>query len=105
MDRFGQLRVLLPTTLTSAGLLVGLTLATTGGSSDHALMALATGVGLSYPAIGPALRSSFPIVLPDREGRRVAFALDATSVELTFVLGPVLLSTLLLPAVAPLPLL
>ena len=105
MDRFGQVRVLLPTTLTSAVLLALLGLATTRGASDHVLVGIALGVGLSYPAIGPALRSSFRIVLPDRDARRVAFALDATSVELAFVLGPLLLSALLLPRVAPLPLL
>jgi len=105
MDRFGQLRVLLPTALTSTVLLVALALATTNGASDHALLALAVGVGASYPAIGPALRSSFRIVLPDPAGRRVAFALDATSVELAFVCGPLLLSALLLPGVAAVPLL
>lgn len=105
MDRFGQVRVLLPTTVISAGLLAGLTLATTGGASDHVLVALAAGVGFTYPAIGPALRSSFRIVLPDPSARKVAFALDATSVELTFVLGPLLFSLLLLPSIAALPLL
>ena len=105
MDRFGQLRVLLPLTLVSTGLLVGLTFATTSGAADHLLMLLAAGVGLAYPAIGPALRSSFRIALPDPSSRRVAFALDGTSVELTFVLGPLLLSALLLPRYGPLPLL
>ena len=105
MDRFGQVAVLVPTSITSAALLVGLALATTGGAPNVALIAIAVGVGLSYPAISPALRSSFRIVLPDPKDRRVAFALDATSVELAFVCGPLLLSALLLPAVPLLPLL
>ena len=105
MDRFGQVAVLLPTAATSAALLVVLALATTGGAPDQALITIAAGVGLSYPAISPALRSSFRIVLPDPEARRVAFALDATSVELAFVCGPLLLSALLLPGVPLLPLL
>ena len=46
MDRFGQLPVLLPTTLTSAGLLAGLALATTGGAPVGVLVAIAVGVGL-----------------------------------------------------------
>ena len=104
MDRFGQIAVLLPTTATCAALLIGLTLATIGGAPDQALVALAVGVGLSYPAISPALRSSFRILLPDPATRRVAFALDATSVELAFVCGPLLLSSLLLPGVPLLPL-
>jgi MFS family permease len=105
MDRSGQVRVLVPTALTSATLLVVLALATTRGAPDHVLLAIAAGVGVSYPPIGPALRSSFRIVLPDPGARRVAFALDATSVELAFVLGPLLLSALLLPGTAALPLL
>jgi len=105
MDRFGQVAVLVPTSITSAALLVGLALATTGGAPNLALIAIAVGVGLSYPAISPALRSSFRIVLPDPKDRRVAFALDATSVELAFVCGPLLLSALLLPAEPLLPLL
>ena len=104
MDRFGQVPVLLPTAATSAALLVGLAIATTWGAPDYALIAIAAGVGLSYPAISPALRSSFRIVLPDPGARRVAFALDATSVELAFVCGPLLLSALLLPGVPLLPL-
>jgi MFS family permease len=105
MDHFGQIRVLLPTAATSAALLVGLALTTTWGAPDYALITLAAGVGLSYPAISPALRSSFRIVLPDPAARRVAFALDATSVELAFVCGPLLLSALLLPGMPLLPLL
>jgi MFS family permease len=105
MDRFGQVAVLLPTAAASAALLVGLAIATTAGAPDQALVALATGVGLSYPAISPALRSSFRISLPDPDDRKAAFALDATSVELAFVCGPLLLSALLLPGIPVLPLL
>ncbi len=105
MDRCGQVAVLLPTTITSAALLVGLALATMSGAPDQALIAIAAGVGISYPAISPALRSSFRIVLPDPQARRVAFALDATSVELAFVCGPLLLSALLVPRIPLLPLL
>jgi len=105
VDHFGQVAVLVPTAASSAALLVGLALATTWGAPDYALITIAAAVGLSYPAISPALRSSFRIVLPDPGARRVAFALDATSVELAFVCGPLLLSALLLPRVSLLPLL
>ncbi|WP_150309008.1 MFS transporter [Planctomonas psychrotolerans] len=104
MDRVGQVPVLLPTTLTSAALLGTLAFVATTTAPSFVLIALAIGVGLGYPAISPALRSSFRIVLPDPESRRVAFALDATSVELAFVCGPLLLSVLLLPGIAVLPL-
>ncbi len=105
MDRFGQVAVLLPTAVASSVLLVGLAFATVAGAPDQALVVLAAGVGLSYPAISPALRSSFRLSLPDPEDRRAAFALDATSVELAFVCGPLLLSAMLLPGIPVLPLL
>lgn len=99
MDRFGQIKVLLPTALTSASLVVALALATTGTAPPVVLVVLAALGGFAYPPMSPALRSSWRLIFPDRESRRVAFALDATSVELLFVGGPLLLSLLL--AVSP----
>jgi hypothetical protein len=95
MDRLGQPRVLVPTSLVSAGLLMVLALSTVWGAPTAALIAVAAGAGLTYPPIGPALRSAWRVIFPDAESRRVAFALDGTSVELVFVGGPLLLSLLL----------
>lgn len=95
MDRFGQIRVLLPTALTSATFVVALALATTGTAPPTVLIALAALAGFAYPPMSPALRSSWRVIFPDRASRRVAFALDGTSVELLFVGGPLLLSLLL----------
>ena len=104
MDRFGQVPVLLPTSLGSAGLLAALALSTVGGAPTWVLLACSAAAGLTYPPISPAIRSAYRIILPDPAARRVAFALDATSVELLFVGGPLLLSVLLAltPPVAPL---
>ena len=104
MDRFGQVPILLPTSLGSAGLLASLALCTVGGAPTPVLLACSVAAGLTYPPISPAIRSAYRIILPDPAARRVAFALDATSVELLFVGGPLLLSVLLAltPPVAPL---
>jgi MFS family permease len=104
MDRFGQVRVLLPTALACASLLAALALSTVGGGSPALLVGLAALAGFAYPAVSPALRSAWRVIFPDAESRRVAFALDATSVELVFVGGPLLLSLLLAvsPPVVPL---
>jgi predicted MFS family arabinose efflux permease len=77
---------------------------TVAGAPTAVLLACSTAAGLSYPPISPAIRSAYRIILPDPAARRVAFALDATSVELIFVGGPLLLSVLLAltPPVAPL---
>src|SRR3954454_4933074 len=56
-ERFGQLRVMLLTTAARALLLADLALATTHGASVHVLVAVVVAVGLTCPAIGPALRS------------------------------------------------
>ncbi len=104
MDRFGQVPVLLPTSLGSAALLVTLAVTTVGGAPTAVLLACSAAAGLTYPPVGPAIRAAYRIILPDPAARRVAFALDATSVELLFVGGPLLLSVLLAltPPMAPL---
>ncbi len=104
MDRFGQIRVLVPTALTSASLLAALAVATVGTVPAAVLLGLAALSGFFYPPMSPALRSSWRVIFPDRGSRRVAFALDGTSVELVFVGGPLLLSLLLVltPPVVPL---
>jgi len=104
MDRIGQRKVLVPTSLVSAALLVLLTLATVTGIPAVALVTIATAAGLAYPPTNPALRAAWRVIFPDPVARRVAFALDATSVELLFVGGPLLLSALLVltPPMVPL---
>jgi len=105
MDRCGQVRVLVPTALASASLMTALALATVSSAPPPGVLAaLAVLAGFSYPAMSPALRTAWRTVFPDRESRRVAYALDATSVELVFVGGPLLLSLLLAvsPPVVPL---
>ncbi|MFL6025881.1 MAG: MFS transporter [Friedmanniella sp.] len=104
MDRFGQVRVLLPTAAACAALLSALALSTVSSGSPSLLIVLAALAGFAYPAISPALRSAWRVIFPDPDSRRVAFALDATSVELVFVGGPLLLSLLLAltPPVVPL---
>jgi MFS family permease len=104
MDRFGQVRVLLPTAVACAAMLAALALSTVQDGSPALLVGLAALAGFAYPAVSPALRSAWRVIFPDAESRRVAFALDATSVELVFVGGPLLLSLLLVvsPPVVPL---
>ncbi|GAA3625667.1 MFS transporter [Microlunatus ginsengisoli] len=104
MDRVGQRRVLVPTSLVCAALIVVLALCTRGGVPGPGLVALAAVAGLTYPPTNPALRAAWRVIFPDPADRRVAFALDATSVELLFVGGPLLLSALLVltPPVVPL---
>jgi MFS family permease len=104
MDRFGQVRVLVPTATASAALLAALALSTVHGGPPGLLLVLAALCGLCYPPMSPALRSAWRVIFPEPASRRVAFALDGTSVELVFVGGPLLVSLLLVisPPVVPL---
>lgn len=104
MDRFGQPRVILPTTLVSALLLVGLALAAVAGAGNVPLLVLATASGIAFPPVGPGMRAAWRVVFPDEATRRAGYALDASAVELIFVGGPLLLSLLLIvsPPVVPL---
>lgn len=105
MDRVGQVRVLLPSALISTAFLVALALATIGGLPIFMLILLSLGSGLAFPPVTPAMRAAWRTVFPDPRSRRVAFALDATSIELIFVGGPLLLSALLALTVPVVPLL
>lgn len=104
MDRYGQVPVLLPTSLVSGSLIAALALATVGLAATALLVVLAAAAGLCYPPVSPAMRAAWRVVFADQGSRQVAFALDATAVELIFVGGPLLLSALLAftPAVVPL---
>ncbi|HEY9294471.1 MAG TPA: MFS transporter, partial [Microlunatus sp.] len=95
MDRIGQVRTLVPTSLLSATFLTIDAVATVVGAPLPVLIMLAGLAGIAFPPISPAIRTAWRVIFPNPASRRVAFALDATAVELLFVLGPLLLSLLL----------
>lgn len=104
MDVRAQHRVLVPVVSASACLIAALALVAQAGASAPVLCALALGAGLTFPPFSAAMRSSWRVLLPDLALRRAGYALDAAAVESIFVLGPLLLSGLLvaLPATGPL---
>lgn len=104
MDRRGQPVVIGPVSVISATLLAVLAVGASSGWPEGALVALAAGVGLTFPPVSPAMRAAWRVVLDSEADRRAAFALDAVAVECIFVGGPLLLSVLLTvaPPVVPL---
>lgn len=104
MDVRAQHRVLVPVVSASACLLAALALVAQAGGSVVLLCVLALGAGLTFPPFSAAMRSSWRVLLPDLAQRRAGYALDAAAVESIFVMGPLLLSGLLvvLPATGPL---
>src|SRR5689334_605059 len=87
VDRCGQTRVLLASAAASA-LVLGAIALMPAGAPVPALVALAFGIGLASPPLGACLRTALPRILPDQEAVRASYTLDATVVELTWILGP-----------------
>jgi MFS family permease len=87
VDRRGQTSVLLGSASVAAVLLVAIALLP-AGTPLAVLIALATGIGLAEPPVGACLRTQLPALLPDPGAVRVAYALEASVVELTYIFGP-----------------
>ena len=104
IDRSGQARVIVPTVLASGALLAALALSAVAGAGDVPLLVLAAASGATFPPFSAAMRASWRSLLPDPVQRRAGYALDASAVEAIFVVGPLVLSLLLVvtPPVAPL---
>jgi predicted MFS family arabinose efflux permease len=91
VDRRGQVPVLAGcAVLTAAGLLVLGLLPRGAGLAAAAACAVAAGAG--FPPLGACLRTALPALLPDRERRHPAFALESAATELTYVAGPLLVA-------------
>jgi MFS family permease len=86
VDRRGQTAVLAPSVLASAGLL-GAAAALPAGAPPGLMLGLAAGIGLATPPLGACVRTLLPRLV-DEDTVRIAYAVDATAVELTWVFGP-----------------
>ncbi len=90
VDRVGQKRVLLPAAVAQAGLLVALVLVARAGAAAGAIVALATLAGAMQPPIAGCIRALWSQLAGDGESLQTAYALDATTQELIWTLGPLL---------------
>jgi MFS family permease len=91
IDRRGQVPVLAGCALLSAGGLLALALLSDGaGLAAATACAVATGAG--FPPLGACLRSALPALLPDRDRRHAAFALESAATEVTYVIAPLLVA-------------
>jgi MFS family permease len=91
VDRRGQVPVLVGcAALSATGLLVlGLL---PDGASVVAAAGCALMTGLGFPPLGACLRAALPVLLPDRERRHAAFALESATTEVTYVAAPLLVA-------------
>lgn len=89
VDRHGQRAVLLPCALICALPLIGVALAP-DDTPVPVFVALAALAGMAHPPLGGAMRALWPELVP-AERRHAVFALEAAGVELTFIVGPLVL--------------
>lgn len=87
VDRRGQTLVLITSGCVSGGLLcVFGTLPV--GTPLPLLIGVAAAIGATLPPVGACLRSLLPSLAPDASSARAIYAIEASAVELTWVVGP-----------------
>jgi MFS family permease len=90
VDRIGQTRVIVTATAINAAALIALVAIADGGGSLGAMCAVTFFAGISVPPIGTSIRTLWSELVPDPHLRQSAFALDAVTVEVAFIVGPLL---------------
>ncbi|MFJ4923441.1 MFS transporter [Streptomyces sp. NPDC088725] len=95
VDRHGPRRALVPMAALYAALLAALAWATARPGAPGALLgALVVTAGACTPPLGPAMRTLWSQLLPDRRMLQRAYSLDGVAEELLFVTGPLLVGVL-----------
>ncbi len=92
VDRHGQTSVLLPAAVAQAALLVALVLVTQAGATVTSIVALAALAGAALPPTAGCVRALWSEVAHG-EALETAYALDATTQETIWTLGPLLVGS------------
>jgi Major Facilitator Superfamily len=90
VDRIGQTRVIVTATAINALALIGLVLLAEDGASMPAMCGVAIFAGFAIPPLGTSIRTLWSELVEDPGLRQSAFALDAVTVEVAFIVGPLL---------------
>jgi hypothetical protein len=93
VDRAGQTRVLAPSAAAQGGVLVILVLVARAGAGAAVLVALAALAGAVQPPIAGCVRALWAHVSTDEQSLETAYALDATTQEVIWTLGPLLVGS------------
>jgi MFS family permease len=88
VDRLGQTDVLLVALVLNPIALIGLVLAARAGADAAPLAAIGAICGATVPATGSCMRALWSSLIPDASLRQSAYALDAVSLEVAFIAGP-----------------
>lgn len=90
LDRLRHARVLMGCVLAEGALLLALVAAAEAGLDRAPLVALAALAGMAMPPVSASLRSLWPQVVSGPGALETTYALDATTQEVIWTLGPVL---------------
>jgi MFS family permease len=90
VDRIGQTRVLLGAAAAQGVLLVALVVTVQAGAAVIAIVTVAALAGAAQPPIAGCIRALWSQVAADGEALETAYALDATTQEVIWTLGPLL---------------
>ncbi len=93
VDRVGQTRVLAPAALAQGALLVALVVAAQARVAMAALVALAALAGAAQPPVAGCIRALWSQLACDEQSLETAYALDATTQEVIWTLGPLLVGS------------
>jgi MFS family permease len=97
IDRVGQIRVLVPCAAGQGMLLIAL-VALGHWASSALMIVLAGAAGALTPPVSTCVRVLWPEISADPAVRETAFALDAITQEIIWVLGPLLVATVVTAA-------
>lgn len=90
VDRYGQARILFPDAVAYLAGTIVLAVVAAGGSAVWLLVVAALATGSCYPPVTASSRVLLSRLFPTGQLRETAFALSSISVELGFVVGPLL---------------
>jgi MFS family permease len=94
VDRLGQTGVLGIAAILNPITLIGLVVAAHSGAGTGVLALIAALCGVTTPATGSCMRALWSSLVTDAGLRQSAFALDAISLEVAFIVGPLLTGAL-----------
>jgi hypothetical protein len=92
VDRHGGRRVLLPFAISQAGALVALVALVRAGAPTGALVAIGLVAGALVPPVSACVRVLWRDVAPDESAMETAYQLDATTQEVIWTSGPLLVA-------------
>jgi Major Facilitator Superfamily len=100
VDRAGQTRVIVAATAVYTAAMVTLVVLAEGDARVAAMAPVAVLAGFAIPPLGTSLRALWSELVADASLRQSAFALDAVTVEVAFIVGP-LLTALVIGVASP----